>query len=161
MTIKFEDIEQEVAVYDEMVEFNVEVNGKDEVVKFYPYFKDSKINELIKELSEFYANTKTEKIFIKDEEFPDIVMFFIIRHFTDLEFEKNTKADVLYKQFNVVKNARLFKLLAEAIPRESVTNVFNKANELMEQAEVLLKTQAKIMEMNKGMRSKYSKLAGE
>lgn len=158
MAIKFEDIEQEVIVYDEMVEFDVEVNGKEEVVKFYPYFKVEKINELIKEMSEFYANAKTEKIFIKDEEFPDMVMFFIIRHFTDLDFGESVKADILYKQFNVVKNAKLFKLLSESFPRESVISVFDNTQELMSQNEVLLKTQEKLMSMNKEMRSKYSKV---
>lgn len=122
-------IKEDTKKYKEFIELPV---GEDYIVKIYPYFSPTKVNQLMNELSSFYRSVKEEKVAVSDEEFDDIIGYFIVRHFTDITMTKSKKSKALYEEFNALKDSVLFKLIISAIPEESIESVYNSVFELIE-----------------------------
>ena len=158
MAISINDLASEVEIYDQTVSFDVEVNGEEMEIKYYPYFKPTKINELIEELIWFYQKAKEEGIEIQDKRFPEIVMFFILRHFTDLQFGEPKNAERLFKEFNIVVNSALFKFFSEeAFLSSSVKDVFEKVNDVVKNNEILSAQMQTIVDVNKEVTDEFNK----
>ncbi|MGP7815538.1 hypothetical protein ACTXGU_00090 [Niallia sp. 01092] len=157
MAVSIKEIKEEVSVYDEMVSFEVELNNEEREIKFYPYFKPTKINKMIEELSRFFANAEKEKIHIPEEKHPEIVMYFIIRHFTDLKFGAAKKAKTIFQEFNIVINSSVFKILSESFPKSSVEEVFERINEVVANTDKLISMQSVVNTMSNEFAAKYKK----
>ena len=124
--LPFSAIEKDVSIYNEFVEFPIQTQGKEYIVKFYPYFSNTKIRDLIQELANFAVNIQKEELdFDVDAEFSDVVGYFIMRHFTDIKFTTSKKAKVIYEEYKMALNSDLFKVITECIPEESSTKLYD------------------------------------
>jgi hypothetical protein len=119
-------LQDEVSMYDEFVEIPVTAQGKEYIVKMYPYFKPEKIRDLVNELIEFFKASDKEKVTVQPIEEDDLVGYYIIKYFTDMKFTKSKKAKNIYAEFKLALNSQLFKVLMETYPQESVQQVYER-----------------------------------
>lgn len=125
-------IKDEVKMFDEYIDIPFTAQGKEVNVRLYPFFSPTAIRDMVNDLAEFFRNAKKEKVKYKDEEFDDIVGYFILRHFTDIKFTKSKKAKTLYDEFKIIVNSQVFKVLLETIPKESIKAVYDRIFEIIE-----------------------------
>ena len=57
-------LKDEVSIYDEFVDIPVTVQGKEYIVKMFPYFKPEGIRDLVNEMIDFFKASETEKLMI-------------------------------------------------------------------------------------------------
>jgi hypothetical protein len=125
-------LQDEVSIYDEFVEFPILTQGKEYIVKMFPYFKPEKVRDLVLDLQNFFNAAEKEKLTIPPIEEDDLVGYFIVKYFTDMKFTKSKKAKVIYSEFKLTLNSRLFKVLMKSYPQESVQSVFERIFEIIE-----------------------------
>jgi hypothetical protein len=130
-------LKDEVSIYDEFVDIPVTVQGKEYIVKMFPYFKPEAIRDLVNEMIDFFKASETEKLIIPQIEEDDLVGYFIVKHFTDMKFTKSKKAKVIYNEFKLVLNSQLFKVLMETYPQESIKSVYDRIFSVIENNEQL------------------------
>jgi N-glycosylase/DNA lyase len=130
-------LKDEVSIYDEFVDIPVTVQGKEYIVKMFPYFKPEGIRDLVNEMIDFFKASETEKLIIPQIEEDDLVGYFIVKHFTDMKFTKSKKAKVIYNEFKLVLNSQLFKVLMETYPQESIKSVYDRIFSVIENNEQL------------------------
>jgi N-glycosylase/DNA lyase len=130
-------LKDEVSIYDEFVDIPVTVQGKEYIVKMFPYFKPEGIRDLVNEMIDFFKASETEKLMIPQIEEDDLVGYFIVKHFTDMKFTKSKKAKVIYNEFKLVLNSQLFKVLMETYPQESIKSVYDRIFSVIENNEQL------------------------
>jgi hypothetical protein len=140
-------LKDEVSMYDEFVEIDVNVNGTDYVVKMYPYFKPEKVRDLVNELIEFFKASEKEKLDIPSIEEDDLIGYYIIKYFTDMKFTSSKKAKKIYEEFKLVLNSDLFKVLMETIPKKSFEKVIDRIFEVRD-ASMLLQDKFKAAQEN-------------
>jgi hypothetical protein len=119
-------LQDEVSIYDEYVEIPVVAQGKEYMVKMYPYFKPEKIRDLVNELIQFFQAAEKEKVVIQPIEEEDLIGYYIIKYFTDMKFTKSKKAKNIYSEFKLALNSQLFKVLMETYPQESIQQVYER-----------------------------------
>lgn len=129
---KVSQLQDEVSMYNEYVEIDVTAQGQDYIVKLYPYFAPTKIRDLVNELHEFFQAADKEKLTVAPIEEDDLVGYFICKYFTDMGFTKSKKAKAIYEEFKLAQNSKLFKVLLETYPKESVESVYERIYEVIE-----------------------------
>jgi hypothetical protein len=125
-------LQDEVSVYDEYVEFPIQTQGKEYIVKLFPFFKPEKVRDLVIDLQNFFKAAEQEKVNISPIEEDDLVGYFIVKYFTDMKFTKSKKAKVIYNEFKLTLNSQLFKILMKSYPQESVQSVYERIFEIIE-----------------------------
>jgi N-glycosylase/DNA lyase len=125
-------IKEDVKKYDEFIELPVKAQGNEYIVKIYPFFKPEKVRDMLNEMIGFYRNCEKEKVNVKDEEFDDIVGYFIVKHFTNIKTTTSEKAKKIYEEFKVAINSQLFEVILKTLPEESIQYVYNKIFEIIE-----------------------------
>lgn len=130
-------LKKEVEIYDKFVEIPVNVSDSNEpfVIKLYPYFKPEKIRNCVKEMGLFFKNCEEEKVTFSKEEEDDLVIFFIIRHFTNLKMGSSEKAKKIYGDFRTVINSEIYRILVDSFPEESINKVHDFAFEAIKNSE--------------------------
>jgi hypothetical protein len=129
-------LKDEVLIYDEFVEIPVVTQGKEYVVKMYPYFKPEKIRDLVNELIQFFQAADKEKVAIQPIEEEDLIGYYIMKYFTDMKFTKSKKAKNIYAEFKVALNSQLFKVLMETYPQDSIQHVYKRIFDIGEAKEM-------------------------
>lgn len=149
---KVSDLRDEVSMYDEFVEIPVTSQGKEYIVKMYPYFLPEKIRDLVDELVEFIKKCKEENLTIPQREEDDLKGYFIIKYFTDMIFTDSPLAKDIYDEFKIALNSSLFSTLMKSYPKESIYAVYERINEVIQaSAEIetmLMNAQKAIQELN-------------
>ena len=127
-------LKPEADLHKEYVEIPVDVPGSDDIhiIKLYPSFSPEKIRDCVKEMAEFFNNCTKEKTTYKKEEEHDILLFFVVRHFTNLKMSKSKKSKKIYDDFKPVVNTELFRLLAKSFPQSSIDKVYDYAEQVIE-----------------------------
>jgi hypothetical protein len=125
-------LKDEVSMYDEFAEFPIVISGKEYIVKMFPYFKPEKIRDLVNELFDFLKAADKEKVNIPPIEEDDLVGYFIVKYFTDMTFTKSKKAKVIYNEFKLTLNSKLFKVLMESYPKDSIQLVYDRIYGIIE-----------------------------
>jgi N-glycosylase/DNA lyase len=144
-------LKDEVSIYDEFVDIPVTVQGKEYIVKMFPYFKPEGIRDLVNEMIDFFKASETEKLMIPQIEEDDLVGYFIVKHFTDMKFTKSKKAKVIYNEFKLVLNSQLFKVLMETYPQESIKSVYDRIFSVIENNEQLKNKFKETQDVIKGL----------
>jgi DNA uptake protein ComE-like DNA-binding protein len=119
-------LQDEVSMYEEFVEIPVTAQGKEYIVKMYPFFKPEKVRDLVDEMIEFFKVADKEKVEVKPIEEDDLIGYFVIKYFTDMKFTKSKKAKSIYNEFKLALNSQLFKVLMETYPEESIKSVHER-----------------------------------
>lgn len=112
--------------YKEQVELPVTAQGQEFLVTFHPYFSPTKIKKLVDELILFYQNAKKEKVNPNEDEFDDLVAYFIIRTFTNIKMTTSKKAKTIYEEYKSAIDSTLFQLILSTIPEESIMEVHKR-----------------------------------
>ena len=118
--------------YKETVELPVDVNGKEHVIKFHPYFAPEKIKKCVDSRNAFLIKAKNEKLEIPEDEIDDLTGFFILTHFTSLKFNLDKKVKSVYQDFKEVVNFPLFKFIMKSFPEESIAEIYDRIFDLLE-----------------------------
>jgi hypothetical protein len=129
--LSISQLKDEVSIYDEFIEIPVTMNEKEYAVRMYPYFKPEKIRDLVNELHDFLNVAKQEKLVIPPIEEDDLVGYFIVKYFTNLTATKSKKAKAIYNEFKIALNSKLFKVLIEAFPKDSIGEVYDRIYEVI------------------------------
>ncbi|MGM7720490.1 hypothetical protein [Metabacillus sp. Hm71] len=124
--------------YKEYLTIDVDVNGENHEVKIYPYFAPEKVAKLRDDFIEFIRNTKKEKVEVDDNEWSDIIGYFIIKHFTDIAMTTSKKAKTIYAEYKQVINSTVTEFILKQFPVESILYVHDKINEISEMEEKLI-----------------------
>jgi subtilase family serine protease len=125
-------VQEDVKKYKEQVEFTVNAQGDEFTVKFYPYFSPAKIKSLVENLIQFFQSANKEKLNVPDEEFDDLISYFIIRTFTNIKMTTSKKAEKIYEEFKVAINSELIGLILSSFPEESVLAVHKRIYDTIE-----------------------------
>lgn len=125
-------IEKDNRKYNETVELPVDVSGTEYIINIYPFFKPEKVNAMLNELVEFFANARSEGVKLKDEDFDGLIGFYIVKHFTDIKITNSKKAKRIYQEYKTAINSKLFDVILKNIPEESMEYVYDKVFELQE-----------------------------
>jgi hypothetical protein len=149
--LSISQLKDEVSIYDEFIEIPVTMDDKEYAVKMYPYFKPEKVRDVVNELHEFLNTAKQEKINIPQIEEDDLVGYFIVKHFTNLTATKSKKAKVIYNEFKIALNSKLFKVLTETFPKESIGEVYDRIYEV-------IKADAELKDKFTAMQSVYKNI---
>ncbi|MBD1379219.1 hypothetical protein [Metabacillus arenae] len=139
-------IKEDAKQYDEFIEIPVTAQGKEYIVKLWPFFSPTSVNKLINELIEFKKKADEEKLKIEDKSWDDLIGYFIVRHFTDIKMTKSKKAKTIYDEFKSAINSKLFEIILKSIPEESMMFVHGK---IMELAEMNAKLQERVRQAQK------------
>jgi hypothetical protein len=123
-------LQDEVSMYEEFVEIDFTSKGQEYTVKLFPYFKPEKIRDLVNELIEFFKVAEKEKVEVNPIEEDDLIGYYILKYFTDMKFTKSKKAKNIYAEFKLALNSKVFKLLMETYPKESIQTVIDRIYEV-------------------------------
>ncbi|MGD7047088.1 hypothetical protein FZC83_02395 [Rossellomorea marisflavi] len=129
-------LEEEIKHYDEVFEVDfVGRNGESYVVKIHPYFKPEKVSATLREAGDFFNKAKEEKLVVPEFEQEDLIMFFIVKQFTNLKFTRSKKAKKVYSEFKIAINTPLFAEIVKAFPDESLEAVYKRMYEIQEKTQ--------------------------
>jgi hypothetical protein len=132
------DLKEEIKHYDEVFEVDfVGRNGENYVVKIRPYFKPEKVSAALKEVGEFLNKAEEEKLNVPESEHEDLIMFFVVKHFTNLKFSKSKKAKKAYEEFKIAINTPLFAEIIKAFPDESLESVYKRMYDIQEKTHAI------------------------
>jgi len=118
--------------YKETIELPFDVNGKEHIVKIYPYFAPDKIRKCVDARNAFLIKAQKENLVIPEDEIDDITSFFILIHFTSLKFNVKKTAKSVYQDFKDVVNFPLFKIIMKSFPEESIAEIYDRIFDLLE-----------------------------
>jgi hypothetical protein len=125
-------VTEDTKKYKEQVEFPVNAQGEEYIVKFYPYFSPTKIKSLVETMIQFFQSAKQENLDIPNEEFDDLVGYFIIRKFTNIKMTTSKKAKSIYDEYKSAIDSPLFELILSTIPEESILAVHKRIFDTIE-----------------------------
>lgn len=129
--MKMSDLKKETDIYNEFVVLSPEYDGETFDIKIYPFFSPTKIKDMIQEYSEFINSLKEAKIKIDIEsEHGDILAYFIIRNFTDIETTKSKSANTIYKEYKMSLDSKLIKEIIRMIPENSMNSIYEYVQEI-------------------------------
>jgi hypothetical protein len=137
--LTMKEVKKEVSLYDQFITLPVTVDEDVFEVKVYPYFSAEKVKKLVDDIYNFHVQAKSEKLEIKEDEFDDIISYFIVRHFTDIKMSKGKKARTLYEEFKISKNSEIFRWVLESVTEDSINNVYDRMNSINEFTSTLQK----------------------
>lgn len=106
------------------------INDKDEVIKFYPVFPGSKIDEVIKEYQEdlIYAQSNDIESFGEDDGFTiEYILFLCIKHFTSLEkgFSQNLENKILQMKY-LIDAGYYQQIIDEVFMQQEIRKVLDR-----------------------------------
>jgi hypothetical protein len=118
--------------YKEQIEFPVTAQGEEFIVKFHPYFSPTKISSLVEKMILFFQSASKEKLNIPNEEFDDLVGYFIIKTFSNIKMTTSKKAQTIYDEYKMSIDSPLFELILSSIPEESILDVHKRIFDTIE-----------------------------
>lgn len=140
-------LKEEVKVYDETIDLTVEIEGHDDItVVIHPFFKPDKVTKMLEDMKEFMMKAEQEKLNIDESDENDLIGFFIVKHFTDIKVTRRKKAKLIFEEFKLLQNSRIYKELMQVFPEESTEYVFERLFEAYEQG---AKLENKLMQIQK------------
>jgi|SRR5690625_3668306 len=110
------------------------MNDKNEAIRFYPYFPEGKIDDLLEELREdvLYSMEKGIDLVDDDRFFLEYIYFLCIKHFTSLKKGISDSLENKILQFEYLKDTGYYRQIVEdvflASELEKVTNALAKLN---------------------------------
>ncbi|MEX3710876.1 hypothetical protein ABFV99_00580 [Cytobacillus horneckiae] len=125
-------LKEEVQNFDRYLEFPLSYNDTEYPVRLYPFFKPEKINNLLNEMAVFFQTAKKENVKIDPNHEADIVSYYILRQFSDIQFTKSKKSRMIYDEFKTVINSPICQTLLKAYPKESIEQVYDRVYEVIE-----------------------------
>ena len=134
--LNMEEILEESKKYDTLETATI---GKDFEVQFYPNFKQSKIDNLLEEMSNFFSNTdKDSQSFIElinsDEKYEVLIIyFFIAKEFTHLGEDmkdKETPAELFPYFEALIETGYLTELIEDIFLQEELQKVIRRVAEM-------------------------------
>lgn len=130
--LSMKEVQKEVNIYNEFVEFPVTVNGTEYEVKLFPFFSPEKVTKMLNEIVEFNKAAQKENFELPENQWEEFVAYYIVRTFTNIKMTKSKKAKVIYQEFKSAINSKLFDVIIQSIPEESVNYVYEKLYQMVE-----------------------------
>lgn len=130
-------LREENKIYDEYVEIPVISQNKEYIIKLYPFFPPEKIKSLVISLAEFFHNAEKEKVKLEAKFEDDLVMYYIVKYFTDIKFSKSKKAKSIYDEFKSVINSKVYKEMVKLFPEQSISEVYDQIFETLDSSALL------------------------
>jgi hypothetical protein len=145
--LTMKEVKKEVSLYDQFITLPVTVNEDVFKVKVYPCFSAEKVKKLVDDIYNFHVQAKKENLEIKEDQFDDIISYFIVRHFTDIKMSKGKKAKTLYEEFKLSINSEIFRWVLESVTEDSINKVYDRINSINEFT-LILQKQMNILNKN-------------
>ncbi|MEC1155637.1 hypothetical protein [Cytobacillus horneckiae] len=125
-------LKKEVQNFYRYLEFPLSYEDNEYLVRMYPFFKPEKINNLLNKMAVFFKTAKEENVKIDPNHEADIVSYYILREFTDIQFTASKKPKTIYDEFKIILNSPICQKLLKSFPKESIEQVYDRIHEVIE-----------------------------
>jgi hypothetical protein len=121
-----------------------------------PFFKPQKISLMVEDLAFVITDAEELGVNFDDHHFIDLLNFFIIKHFTDINLPNDTKK--LIQGFIEIVNSEYYEPIMNAFPHDEIVQVYDK---VLKSTEIAAQLENKIRDFQKQVeRIKDEKLKG-
>lgn len=117
--------------YKETQEKEIHTFQNGSTLDFYPYFTDSKLDEMIHELSADFKHAEEKGIIISEKFQHDYILFMCIKTFTHLSKEIPAEFELKYQVMEQLVDTGYFKeIIEDAFLPEQIRKVWDKMTEI-------------------------------
>lgn len=122
----------------------IDFEGTDYYINIYLHFSPTKIKDMYEDLANTIQDAKKMNIDIKDSYIQEFLLFFIIKHFSDLYTPKKTKE--LIQFFIEFINTDYYQLIIKEYNQDEINKVVSKLFEVYEASGDIEKTTKNLQE---------------
>lgn len=137
----------------------IDFAGTDYYINIYPYFSPTKIKDMYEDLADTMKKSKEMNIDIKDSYIQEFLLFFVIKHFSDLYTPKKTKE--LIQFFIEFINTDYYQLIIKEYNQEEINKVISKLFEVYGTSSDIEKTTKNLKEQIEIIKEKEEELVNE